>query len=597
MMESVHPLRVPPQMAIYADQHNIIHLVQSMVSSLAVEQPEDPIAYLLLLLQESSVHVPRVVLLGPPAVGKTAVARKLCADVNAVHVTMETLLDNQSQLGEQARQYALKQQEVPDDLLVDLIQERLKQSDCFNTGWVLDGLPQTRLQARNLQQGGVIPKHVVLLAAAEDVLLERHRGGLTDSFTGDIYHEMFARPVDNEVWERAERRTNSLDGGLSLKVRLQRYCCEVTGISSAYRHILKTVDADQPPLDVYHQVMAFLQTRSCSRTPRVLLLGPPGSGKRHQARMLAEKYKMVDVCCRDLLHWAQADQSPIGEEVRTYLTHRRAVPSSVVLKVLDERLNRVDCSQRGWILHHLPCNLQHTEHLALSFNAPNRVFFLELLDEVCFQRSTKKHSPTNTSVHVPTTFDENMRTVSYAIEVYRTQTAGLQSRIVEESVLMKTLCGTPSYLAPEVLTHAAAGGGYGLAVDAWSLGVLIFICLCGYPPFHESFHELSVSEQIVRGRFTMVPAKWCHVSEQAKDVVRRLLVVDPAQRMTIDDTLQHAWMQDTVMLEKARRLMYLPSDEEHVGSGVESRSSRKRPREDQGEEQRPTKQASFIDTS
>ncbi|XP_077457018.1 serine/threonine-protein kinase Chk2 isoform X2 [Stigmatopora argus] len=89
-----------------------------------------------------------------------------------------------------------------------------------------------------------------------------------------------------------------------------------------------------------------------------------------------------------------------------------------------------------------------------------------------------------------------------------------QSRIVEESVLMKTLCGTPFYLAPEVLTHAAAGGGYGLAVDAWSLGVLLFICLCGYPPFHESFHELSVSEQIVRGSFTMVPAKWRHVSEQ-----------------------------------------------------------------------------------
>lgn len=49
-----------------------------------------------------------------------------------------------------------------------------------------------------------------------------------------------------------------------------------------------------------------------------------------------------------------------------------------------------------------------------------------------------------------------------------------QSRILEEAALMRTLCGTPSYLAPEVFTHASTTG-YGLAVDAWSLGVLLFV--------------------------------------------------------------------------------------------------------------------------
>lgn len=49
-----------------------------------------------------------------------------------------------------------------------------------------------------------------------------------------------------------------------------------------------------------------------------------------------------------------------------------------------------------------------------------------------------------------------------------------QSRILEEAMLMRTLCGTPSYLAPEVFTQASTTG-YGLAVDAWSLGVLLFV--------------------------------------------------------------------------------------------------------------------------
>ncbi|XP_076010313.1 serine/threonine-protein kinase Chk2 isoform X2 [Genypterus blacodes] len=140
-----------------------------------------------------------------------------------------------------------------------------------------------------------------------------------------------------------------------------------------------------------------------------------------------------------------------------------------------------------------------------------------------------------------------------------------QSRILEEAALMRTLCGTPSYLAPEVLTRATTTG-YGIAVDAWSLGVLLFVCLGGYPPFHESFGHQSISDQIVRGEFTMVPSKWKHVSDAAKDVVRKLLVVDPSQRMTIAEALQHRWLQDPEMLGQAQKLMY-PTDAAAMEAG------------------------------
>ncbi|XP_013888950.1 serine/threonine-protein kinase Chk2 [Austrofundulus limnaeus] len=168
-----------------------------------------------------------------------------------------------------------------------------------------------------------------------------------------------------------------------------------------------------------------------------------------------------------------------------------------------------------------------------------------------------------------------------------------QSRILEEAALMRTLCGTPSYLAPEVFTNASTTG-YGLAADAWSLGVLLFVCLSGYAPFHESFSKHSVTEQIIRGEFTMVPAKWTQVSNQAKDVVRKLLVVDPTKRMTIDEALQHPWLQDQEMLATARRLMY-PSEGDAAPpapvspptQGAESSrkvSRRKRGREDNSED-------------
>ncbi|XP_041792576.1 serine/threonine-protein kinase Chk2 [Chelmon rostratus] len=184
-----------------------------------------------------------------------------------------------------------------------------------------------------------------------------------------------------------------------------------------------------------------------------------------------------------------------------------------------------------------------------------------------------------------------------------------QSRILEEAMLMRTLCGTPSYLAPEVFTHAFTTG-YSLAVDAWSLGVLLFVCLGGYPPFHESFGHQSITDQIICGEFTMVPSKWKCISDQAKDVVRKLLVVDPSKRMTIEEALQHPWLQDQVMLETAHRLMYPSADDAAAaaaampeagtatgpGSGP-TRRKRGRDEGDQEEEGQPAKRSQAPPTS
>ncbi|XP_055367281.1 adenylate kinase 8-like isoform X3 [Betta splendens] len=132
MDDTVKPLRIPPQMSVYADRHNIFHLVQSLVSSLVVEQPDDPVSHLVSVLRRSSVDIARVLLLGPPAAGKHTVARKLSAELRAVHVTVDCLLQDQSDLGVQACHYTLKGQELPAALLVRLLQNRLSEVDGFN---------------------------------------------------------------------------------------------------------------------------------------------------------------------------------------------------------------------------------------------------------------------------------------------------------------------------------------------------------------------------------------------------------------------------------------------------------------------------------
>jgi len=102
----------------------------------------------------------------------------------------------------------------------------------------------------------------------------------------------------------------------------------------------------------------------------------------------------------------------------------------------------------------------------------------------------------------------------------------------------QTRLGSPNYVAPEILTSKA---GYGVEVDVWSLGVILYIMLCGYFPFyHENERELY--RQIRRGNFEMPAEDWGHVSDAAKDLVNSMLKTDPRLRVSASDCLRHPWI-------------------------------------------------------
>ncbi|XP_054851982.1 serine/threonine-protein kinase Chk2 isoform X2 [Eublepharis macularius] len=134
-----------------------------------------------------------------------------------------------------------------------------------------------------------------------------------------------------------------------------------------------------------------------------------------------------------------------------------------------------------------------------------------------------------------------------------------QSKIVGETSLMQTLCGTPNYLAPEVL-NSAGTAGYGRSVDCWSLGVILFMCLSGYPPFSDQNSRQSLREQITRGEFFYSAEKWKHVSKEAFDLAQKLLTVDIGKRLRIEQALEHPWLQDKSMKDRFQQLLMQTND-------------------------------------
>ena len=104
-----------------------------------------------------------------------------------------------------------------------------------------------------------------------------------------------------------------------------------------------------------------------------------------------------------------------------------------------------------------------------------------------------------------------------------------------------TPCGTVHYMAPEVVRRQK----YSLAVDCWSLGVILYILLCGSMPFHGKSDDV-IEAAIAQGEYSLEGGPWREVSEEAKDMVRGLLNVDPVQRLTAAQCLEHPWLSPVV---------------------------------------------------
>ncbi|KAI5560522.1 hypothetical protein POPTR_016G054600v4 [Populus trichocarpa] len=100
------------------------------------------------------------------------------------------------------------------------------------------------------------------------------------------------------------------------------------------------------------------------------------------------------------------------------------------------------------------------------------------------------------------------------------------------------IVGSPYYMAPEVLKR-----NYGPEVDVWSAGVILYILLCGVPPFWAET-EQGVAQAIIRSVIDFKRDPWPKVSENAKDLVRKMLDPDPKRRLTAQQVLDHPWLQN-----------------------------------------------------
>jgi len=111
--------------------------------------------------------------------------------------------------------------------------------------------------------------------------------------------------------------------------------------------------------------------------------------------------------------------------------------------------------------------------------------------------------------------------------------------------VMRTCCGTPHYVAPEVLSE----NQYSVQADFWSLGVILYVMLSGQQPFNSQSIR-AMYGMIIRGQYCFPSPCWDRVSESAKDCIRSLMCVDPKTRLNCERLLKHEFIQNNVDVEE-----------------------------------------------
>ena len=189
-----------------------------------------------------------IVLIGPPGIGKGTVAAKLSEKLGYPHIaTGDMLRENVAQktkLGLKAKSYMDRGLLVPDELVIEMVKERLKKDDCKN-GFILDGFPRTLNQEQEISKVAKIDK-VVHIQASDSILIDRIKKRRVCSECGFNYHLEYIKPNREGICDKCDGTLYHRDDDKpeAVKERLKVYWSETEPLIDYYKEKGLNVDVD-----------------------------------------------------------------------------------------------------------------------------------------------------------------------------------------------------------------------------------------------------------------------------------------------------------------------------------------------------------------
>ncbi len=356
--------------------------------------------------------------MGPPGSSRKEHALALAGHFDWTCISVGDLLKKEVTKKSEYGKIIAKAQKVyeypPDNIVVDLVKKQILQYEKEGVSWIIEGFPRTKVQAISLQKIGVIPDKFILLDVKRSTSVTKVKNNLISQNTS-LYG-----PELEEVAARA----------------LEEYDLHIKGVTSAFKGFVYNYDATEKSTgDVANDLARMLRIRFRSnaprRPPRVILLGPPGSGRYTQAKIISHRYGLVHLNTRNLLK-AQIKANPDqGKIIAQCLDNGIAVPDDIVISLIEQRIKQSDCRVNGWVMDGFPQTEAQVNFLNTLKIKPSLVCLFEQPDEESIRRLANRRIDPQTGEFYNTEISqpEDEATISRLVDLPEDKQNVVQNRI------------------------------------------------------------------------------------------------------------------------------------------------------------------------
>jgi adenylate kinase len=272
---------------------------------------------------------------------------------------------------------------VSDDIVTELVEKEIQECESQNKSWIIQGFPRTKVQALSLQKIGIIPDKFVLLKVKQTASLARIKNNLIG-----INQSLYG-PQLEDIADQC----------------LQEYELNMKGVREAFSQFIFEHDAmDKAQVDVGNELKKMLSLRFKSnaprRPPRVIVLGPPGSGRDTQATLLAQQFGLVHISARQLLKKEISNNPQVGKFISGCFDKGDDVPDEIINPLIEKRLKQSDCRVNGWVLEGFPYSKAQVNLLKSMRVKPSVVFLFEATEDESVRRlGNRRVDPTTGDVY------------------------------------------------------------------------------------------------------------------------------------------------------------------------------------------------------
>jgi adenylate kinase len=368
-MELKQKIEFQEEVETFLDQYNIYELFDYLLKELLIDRPDQPLDYLVHKL--SLKRRRRLFVIGGVGSKRRHVARELSSRFQVEKIFLLDLLKAEvKKSGKHAEVIQASWNSgiyISDTVILDIMLPVIEELEKKGGSYILEGFPRTKVQGLALQRAGVIPDRIVLIRPGESEFKQNF---------AEKYSDLSSIKNDNHK-HLAERA-------------LHEFLYHAKGIKEIYGiqvHEVQSGDDMQGLSDAVHKVfLSKGRNKAPRKPPRVVIIGPPGSGRTTLSQKLSETYGLTYVSTTQLLRDQINRKTDTGRNISAIVNTGERVPDYIITELVRTRLHEPDCRINGWILDGYPKTIEQTRSMKEFRMDPTHVIFLECSDSLVYER-------------------------------------------------------------------------------------------------------------------------------------------------------------------------------------------------------------------